>query len=102
LWEDQLPNEAHGRSVIERGVVLDDHHETLGVTTLDGEPEIIFKMPSESYMPFALMLCLSAFFAGLLVHIWGLAAAAVGLGVIVVIAWLWPRAEAGEKAIAAP
>jgi cytochrome c oxidase subunit 1/cytochrome c oxidase subunit I+III len=102
LWEDRLPNEAHGRSVIERGVVLDDHHETLGVTTIDGEPEIIFKMPSESYMPFALMLCLSALFAGLLVHIWGLAAAAVGLGIIVVIAWLWPRAEAGEKAIAAP
>jgi cytochrome c oxidase subunit I len=100
LWEGRL-GEGHGQTVIERGMVLDDHHETLGVTTLDGEPEIIFKMPSESYMPFILMLCLSAFFAGLLVHIWGLAAAAAGVGIIVVIAWLWPRVEAGERAIAA-
>ena len=101
LWEDRLPQEAHGRSVIERGVVLDDRHETLGVTSIDAEPEIIFKMPSESYMPFAMMLCLSALFAALLAHLWGLAAAAAGLGVIVAIAWLWPRAEAGEKALAA-
>jgi cytochrome c oxidase subunit I len=101
LWEDRLPQEAHGRSVIERGVVLDDDHETLGVTSIDAEPEIIFKMPSESYMPFAMMLCLSALFAALLAHIWGLAAAAAVLGTIVVIAWLWPRAEAGEQAIGA-
>ena len=100
LWESRL-NEAHGQSVIERGVVLDEHHETLGVSSIDAEPEIIFKMPSESYMPFVLMLCLAAFFAGLLAHIWALVAVAAGLGVIVVIAWLWPRAEAGERAIAA-
>jgi cytochrome c oxidase subunit 1/cytochrome c oxidase subunit I+III len=101
LWEDRLPEEGHGRSVIERGVVLDEHHETLGVSSIDAEPEIIFKMPSESSMPFALMLCLSALFSSLLAHIWGLAAAAAVLGIIAVIAWLWPRAEAGERAVAA-
>jgi cytochrome c oxidase subunit I len=100
LWEKRL-QEGAGESVIERGLVLDDHHETLGVSPLDGEPDVILKMPGESYMPFALTLCISAFFAGLLVHIWGLAVAAVILGAIAVMAWLWPRAEAGEKAAAA-
>jgi hypothetical protein len=100
LWEERL-EEGHGRSVLDRGMVLDDHHETLGVTPMDGEPDIVLKMPSESYMPFAMMLCLAAFFAGLLVHFWALAAAAAGVAVIVGIAWLWPRAEAGERAGAA-
>jgi cytochrome c oxidase subunit 1/cytochrome c oxidase subunit I+III len=101
LWEKRL-QEGAGESVTERGLVLDDHHETLGVSPLDGEPDVILKMPGESYMPFALTLCISAFFAGLLAHIWGLAVAAVALGAIAVIVWLWPRAAAGEKAAAAP
>ncbi|HEX7969079.1 MAG TPA: cbb3-type cytochrome c oxidase subunit I [Stellaceae bacterium] len=100
LWEDRL-KEGYGQSVLDRGMVLDDHHETLGVTPMDGEPDVILKMPSESYMPFAMMICLAALFAGLLVHIWALAAAAAGVGIVVGIAWLWPRAEVGEKASAA-
>jgi cytochrome c oxidase subunit 1/cytochrome c oxidase subunit I+III len=100
LWEKRL-EEGAGESITERGLVLDDHHETLGVSPLDGEPEIILKMPGESYMPFALTLCISAFFAGLLAHFWGLAVAAAILGAIAVIVWLWPRAEAGEIAAAA-
>jgi cytochrome c oxidase subunit I+III len=100
LWEKRL-DEGHGTSVLDRGLVLDDHHETLGVSAMDGEPDVILKMPSESYMPFVMTLCLSAFFAGLLVHLWWLSAAAAGAGIIAGIAWLWPRAEAGEKAAAA-
>ena len=66
------------------------------------EPDVILKMPSESYMPFAMTLCLSGLFAGLLVQSIVLAIAAIVLGIVVGIAWLWPRAEAGEKAVAAP
>ncbi|HEU5276516.1 MAG TPA: cytochrome c oxidase subunit I [Xanthobacteraceae bacterium] len=95
LWERRL-SEGYGESVLERGLVLDDHHETLGVTALDGEPDVILKMPSESYMPFVLSLCISAVFAGLLIHLWWLAGAGAAVGTVVVIAWLWPRAEAGE------
>ncbi|HEY7298376.1 MAG TPA: cytochrome c oxidase subunit I [Xanthobacteraceae bacterium] len=98
LWEKRL-GEGAGESILDRGPVLDDHHETMGVTAIDGEPDVILKMPSESYMPFVVMLCLSAFFTGLLVHIWALAGAAVGVGILAVIAWLWPREEAGEVAI---
>jgi hypothetical protein len=68
------------------------------VTALDGEPDVILKMPGESYMPFLMTLCLSALFAGLLIHLWWLAAAGMGLGVATGIAWLWPLSEAGEGA----
>jgi hypothetical protein len=100
LWERRL-REGDGESVLDRGPVLDHHHEALGVTAMDGEPDVILKMPSDSYAPFLMTLCISAFFAGLLVHWWWLAGAAVGIGIIVGIIWLWPRVEeGGERAIA--
>jgi cytochrome c oxidase subunit I len=100
LWERRL-REGDGESVLDRGPVLDHHHEALGVTAMDGEPDVILKMPSDSYAPFLMTLCISAFFAGLLVHWWWLAGAAVGIGIIVGIIWLWPRIEeGGERAIA--
>jgi cytochrome c oxidase subunit I+III len=98
LWESRL-REGDGHSVLERGLVLDDHHETLGVSAMDGEPDVILKMPSESYMPIALALCLAALFSGLLAHLWWLAGASTIVGIAVAIAWLWPRAEAGETAV---
>jgi cytochrome c oxidase subunit I+III len=97
LWEDRL-QEGHGRSALDRGLVLDHHHETVGVTALDGEPDVILKMPGESYMPLLMTLCLSAFFAGLLVHIWPLAGAGAALGIVAGIAWLWPLSDAGGRA----
>jgi hypothetical protein len=34
----------------------------------------------------------------LLIHLWWLAGAGAGLGIVAGIAWLWPLAEAGERA----
>jgi cytochrome c oxidase subunit I+III len=101
LWEERL-DEGDGKSVLERGLPLDDHHETLGTTAMDGEPDVILKMPSDSYSPFLMMLCIAAFFSGLLVHWWWLAGFAVLAGIVVGIFWLWPRVvEGGERAIPA-
>jgi cytochrome c oxidase subunit 1/cytochrome c oxidase subunit I+III len=97
LWEERL-GEGAGESVLERGLVLDHHHETLGVSAMDGEPDVILKMPSESYSPLIMTLCLSALFAGLLVHMWLLAGIAGAIGLLTGIAWLWPLSEAGERA----
>jgi cytochrome c oxidase subunit I+III len=96
LWDERL-NEAAGESVLDRGVVLDHHHETLAVTAIDGEPDVILKMPSESYSPVLLTLCISAFFVGLIAQLWWLAAVGVVLGTAVGIAWLWPLAEIGQR-----
>ncbi len=100
LWEDRL-DEGDGRSVIDRGLVLDHHHETLAVSALDGEPDLILKMPGETYLPLLLTLCISAFFAGLISHIWLLAVAGVVVGIVVSLAWLWPRAEVGQREVPA-
>ena len=99
LWEERL-GEGDGKNLLSiAALVLDHHHETLGVTPLDGEPDVILKMPSESYMPLRHDAVLAALFAGLLVHIWALAGAAAALGLVAGIAWLWPLEEAGERAI---
>jgi cytochrome c oxidase subunit 1/cytochrome c oxidase subunit I+III len=100
LWEDRL-GEGDGKSVIDRGLVLDHHHETLAVSAIDGEPDLILKMPRETYLPLLLTLCISAFFAGLISHIWWLAAAGVVVGIVVSLAWLWPRAEVGQREVPA-
>jgi hypothetical protein len=97
LWEDRI-GEGEGRSVLDRGLVLDDHHETLGVSVFDGVPDTIFKMPSPTYLPLLLTLCISAGFAGLISHIWPISYAGLGLGVVSLI-WLWPREEVGQREI---
>ena len=96
LWEDRI-GEGEGRSVLDRGLVLDDHHETLGVSVFDGVPDMIFKMPSPTYLPLLLTLCISAGFAGLISHIWAISYAGLGLGVLVSLIWLWPREEVGQR-----
>jgi cytochrome c/quinol oxidase subunit I len=101
LWEERL-DEGDGKSVLDRGLPLDAHHETLGTSAMDGEPDIILKMPSDSYAPFLMTLCISAFFSGLLIHWWWLVALAVLTGVSVGIVWLWPRVvEGGDRALPA-
>ncbi len=100
LWEGRL-EEGAGQTVLDRGMVLDHHHETLAVTAMDGEPDLILKMPSESYLPVVMTLCLSALFAALVAHLWALAAASVVAGVVVGIAWLWPRPEVGQREVLA-
>jgi hypothetical protein len=100
LWEKRL-DEGDGETVLDRGLVLDHHHETLAVTAMDGVPDLILKMPSESYLPVIHTICLSMFFAGLVTRIWALAGAGAILAIVVAIIWLWPRAEIGQRELPA-
>lgn len=99
LWEDRL-RASEARSSVGEGMVLDQGRQTVGTSTLDGEPEQILQMPGDSYAPFILTLGMTAGFAGLLVHLWWLA----GLGVLVLAAatvlWLWPDRTLGQVASA--
>ena len=54
--------------------MLDKGREALGTTALDGEPDVILKMPGDSYAPFWLSVALLVFFAGLALTAWWLAA----------------------------
>ncbi len=65
--------------------------ETIGTTPLDAKPDIILKMPDDSYTPFFLGLFSALAFVGLLLH-WRdftlLMALACSLSLMV---WMWPR-----------
>jgi cytochrome c oxidase subunit 1/cytochrome c oxidase subunit I+III len=86
LWEDRL-RDVDGRTQLDRGFLLDQGRETLGVTPMDAEPDVILKMPGDSILPFLLSLALTLLFVGmLLLSKW---AAALGGAAILVILILW-------------
>jgi cytochrome c oxidase subunit 1/cytochrome c oxidase subunit I+III len=98
LWEDRLLEPGVDKSKVDAGLVLDRGREALGTTALDAQPDIILKMPGDSYAPLLLALCATAIFVGLLTHLWwvaGMAATATGAATLV---WLWPEAALGETA----
>ncbi|MGZ5599059.1 MAG: cytochrome c oxidase subunit I [Methylobacter sp.] len=90
LWEGRL-DEGAGRSSLEQGYLLMQGRETIGTTPLDAIPDVILKMPDDSYAPFFLGLFSALFFVGLLLH-WPdftvLMALACSLSLM---AWMWPR-----------
>ena len=63
LWEDRL-QESEDRSMINRGYLLAHGRETIGTTPLDGDPELILRMPQDSYSPLVLTLGNIARFCG--------------------------------------
>jgi cytochrome c oxidase subunit 1/cytochrome c oxidase subunit I+III len=95
LWEDRL-NESPERSSLTRGYLLDQGRETLATTVLDAEPDLILKMPGDSYAPLVLALALSVLFVGLILH----SAVCTGLGafaiVMAILVWLWPQRRLGQ------
>ena len=96
LWESRL-KESDERSLIEDGMVLDHGRETAGSTPLDGEPDIILKMPEDSYAPFLLTIAASAGFCGLLLHLWWLAEVGVAGVAVALAVWLWPERRLGQR-----
>ncbi|MEM5326320.1 cytochrome c oxidase subunit I [Paraburkholderia sp. JHI2823] len=75
------------------GYLLHRGREALGITPLTGEPDVILKMPEDSYAPFVLGIAATFVFVGLLMHsVWLTALAALTCGTAL-LAWLWPRRE---------
>lgn len=99
LWEGRL-NEAEGEggSSVERGFLLDAGREAFGTTLVNANPEVILKMPGDSYAPFWLSVASTLLFAGLLLHAWWLAAAAALGCACAIVAWLWPQEKLGQSA----
>jgi len=98
LWEDRLGGETPGHSYVHAGLVLDHGRETVGTSPLDAEPDIILRMPKDSFAPLILSLTLTAIFIALAFNIWWLAIVgglATGADIIF---WLWPERGLGETA----
>jgi cytochrome c oxidase subunit 1/cytochrome c oxidase subunit I+III len=64
LWEERL-GEGSGRSMLDRGFVLDDGKETLATTVIDAEPDAILKMPEDSPWPFITTVIMAVLFTGI-------------------------------------
>jgi cytochrome c oxidase subunit I len=96
LWEDRLDEAGVGRTVLDHGPLLDQGRETMGTTSLDADPDVILKMPEDSYTPLisALLLALLCYCA--LMHWWWLGVYSVILIFIIIVIWLWPRTELGQ------
>ncbi len=97
LWEDRL-QESEARTSLTEGYLLDHGRETIGTTPMDGDIDLILKMPEDSYAPFMLTVAVAAFFVALLLHWWWLAAAGGLLTVGSIVIWLWPEHDLGQTA----
>ncbi|HWD29449.1 MAG TPA: cytochrome c oxidase subunit I [Rhizomicrobium sp.] len=99
LWEDRLdsrPEEA--KSHPHAGLVLEHGREAIGTDPLDAQPDIILKMPGDSYAPLIFAVALTLVFIGLLLTAWWLVALAVIGAAATTIGWLWPQRALGETA----
>ena len=73
------------------GLVLDKGRETIGTTILDAEPDVILKMPGDSYLPLLVAVAMAAVFTCMLLHSWSGAGIAAVATFIASVVWLWPR-----------
>ncbi|GAB6850113.1 cytochrome c oxidase subunit I [Paraburkholderia kururiensis] len=99
LWESRMdePDARHARSQLETGYVLSEGREALGTTALDAQPDVILKMPEDSYAPFALGVFVALVFAGMGFRAWvftGLMALGCAVSIVV---WLWPRRQLVQR-----
>jgi cytochrome c oxidase subunit 1/cytochrome c oxidase subunit I+III len=102
LWEGRLgESNPQQRSSLETGLLLDHGRETLGTTALEAEPDLILKMPADSYTPVILAVSLTTLFTGLVLHAWWLAVTGALAAAADLIVWLWPERSLGQTASSA-
>ena len=102
LWEDRL-QESDDRSIIgDNGpgsMVLDKGKETIGVTPLDAQPNVVLKMPGDSLLPLLLTLGMTVLFFGLLAQsVWLMGVGAISQFVILAL-WLEPKPHESEELV---
>jgi len=93
LWEGRIEDEGQngGRSLLHEGFILDHGREALGTTALEARPDVILKMPEDSYMPFLLSVFATLFFAALAMLAWWVAATMLLGCAASLVVWLWPE-----------
>ncbi|WP_225032020.1 cytochrome c oxidase subunit I [Paraburkholderia sp. XV] len=93
LWEGRIEDEGQngGRSSLREGFILDHGREALGTTALEARPDVILKMPEDSYIPFLLGVFATLFFAALAMLAWWVAATMLLGCAASLVVWLWPE-----------
>jgi heme/copper-type cytochrome/quinol oxidase subunit 1 len=90
LWEDRLGRDGIVSS-LDRGMLLDSRREALASTPLDAAPDMILEMPEDSFAPLLLTVGLAVIFVCLLLKVWIGAGVGVAIGIVALVAWMWPR-----------
>jgi cytochrome c oxidase subunit I+III len=101
LWESRL-QESGARSSLTAGYLLAHGRETIATTPLDAEPQLILKMPEDSFAPLLMAIGLTAVFVGLLLSLWWLAGVAAAVVAASVLVWLWPQRDLAQAARGSP
>jgi hypothetical protein len=70
----------------------------LATSALDATPELIVKMPEDSFAPLVTALAATTIGAGALTHAWNIAIVSGVVLLAAVFSWLWPRRELGQTA----
>jgi cytochrome c oxidase subunit I len=96
LWEPALA--AHEGTRIASDIRLEAGRETFATSALDAEIDLVMKMPEDTLAPLVLTIGLAAGFVGLLLHAWWAVAVGAALGIVAIVAWLWPRATMAQIA----
>jgi len=99
LWEDRLPDEGSGRSILSRGPVLDDGRETFGTSPLDAEPAVVMRMPDDTPWPFLLGLSLTIATFGLVFQSTALTVVGLVGAAVCVLGWFSPTSTAQRSAV---
>ncbi len=89
LWEERLG--LGRRSTLREGYLLDQGREALGTTPLQALPDIILKMPGDSYLPFLLGVSGTLMLVAILLHGWLAAGLMAGVTTLFTVMWLWPQ-----------
>ncbi|RVA76963.1 cytochrome ubiquinol oxidase subunit I, partial [Mesorhizobium sp. M7A.F.Ca.US.006.04.2.1] len=102
LWEDRL-KESEERSVVgdaaPDGMVLDRGKETIGVTLLDAEPNVVLKMPGDSILPFLLSVGMMLLFFGMLAQVIWLMVFGLVCEIVILAVWLTPQPHVAEERV---
>ena len=99
LWEDRLPAEGSGSSIINGGPVLEQGRETFGTSILDSDPTSVMRMPADSSWPFALAVALTVVCYGFLLPSNPLTVIGVVAVIVCMIGWLAPMPGAISERI---
>jgi cytochrome c oxidase subunit 1/cytochrome c oxidase subunit I+III len=94
LWEGRIEEPGvtvHTRSQLDEGYLLAHGREALGTTALEALPDVILKMPGDSYAPFWLAVFATLVFAGLALGAWIFAGTMLAGCAASIVVWLWPE-----------
>ena len=61
---------AKAGQALKKGILLTEGRETIGTSPIDASPQVILKMPDDSFTPFFVGLFVSLAFVGMLLQWW--------------------------------